>query len=101
MGTVWKSVNLLLTSFEPHVRGIHNLVDVVLSSQRDAPPQILFTSLVSMLVNRKNDRRIPEEPFHNPTYAIGGSYGKAKWVSERVHAALNSWNLTLNSQAKM
>ena len=101
MGTVWKSVNLLLTSFELHVWGIRNLVDVALSSERDAPPQILFTSSVFMLINWKHDRRIPEEPFHDPTYVIGGGYGEAKWVSERVCAALKSQNLMLNSQVKM
>ena len=69
------------------MRGVRNLVDVALSSRRDAPPQILFTSSVSTLVNWKHDRRIPEEPFHDPAYAIGGGYGEAKWVSERVRAA--------------
>ena len=101
MGTMWKSVNLLLTSFELHVQGVCNLVDVTLSLQCNAPPQILFTSSVSMLVNWKHNRRIPEVPFHDPTYAIGGGYGEVKWVSEHVCAALKSQNLMLNSWVKM
>ena len=73
-----------LASFEPHVHGVRNLVDMALASSHTIPPQILFTSSISTMLNWEHDRRIPEESFDDPSFAVGGGYGESKWVSERV-----------------
>ena len=66
------------------MQGVRNLIGLALASSHNVPPQILFTSSIGTMSNWEHDRRIPEEPFDDPSFAVGSGYGESKWVSERV-----------------
>ncbi|THH15905.1 hypothetical protein EW146_g4648 [Bondarzewia mesenterica] len=74
--------NLSLSSFEPLIMGVRNLVDLVLGSPRPAPPAILFTSSISVLANQHSP--VPELPIAEAKQVVGLGYGESKWVGESV-----------------
>ncbi|KAJ7633420.1 acetyl-CoA synthetase-like protein [Mycena polygramma] len=77
--------NKTLSSFEPHIQGTRNLIDLARQSRNGA--RFLFTSsIASGLGWNKNLGPFPEELQHNPSVAVGG-YGESKYVSERLLAA--------------
>jgi len=77
--------NLLLSSFEPHVRGTRNLIDLALSSKMSSKPRFLFTSSISSAQGwDKSKGAFPEEVQYDASVAVGLGYGASKYVSERV-----------------
>ena len=44
--------NLSITSFEPLIAGVRNLVDLALASPRPSAPSVLFTSSISVLISK-------------------------------------------------
>ncbi|KAG5644326.1 putative NRPS-like protein biosynthetic cluster [Asterophora parasitica] len=85
--------NRNLSSFEPHVRGLSNLVRLsLLSAGRrpvgSPPTRILFAS--SVAVAGQFPSLNPSGPFEVPEISLGAEnsaafgYPEAKWVSERV-----------------
>ncbi|KAF7296637.1 Aminoadipate reductase [Mycena chlorophos] len=76
--------NKSLSSFEPHIRGTRNLIDLAhLSSAR-----LLFTSSISSAQNWDKSRgAFPEEVQLDSKIALGSGYGESKYVSERILAA--------------
>ncbi|THH15912.1 hypothetical protein EW146_g4654 [Bondarzewia mesenterica] len=75
--------NLALSSFEPLIAGVRNLVNLSLSCSRPTPPPILFTSSVSVVMSQTSSP-VPETPIDDVTSAIGTGYGESKWVAENV-----------------
>ena len=77
--------NLSLESFEPHVAGVRNLID--LSNQSSKKPPILFTSSISTLglwQVKHPGEKVPERGFNDFSIPIPMGYGESKYVAERL-----------------
>lgn len=77
--------NLSLASFEPNIRGTRNLIDLASHSRHPSAIRFLFTSTIGSaqgwdIVNGP----FPEEVQYDSSTAVGGGYGEAKYVCERV-----------------
>ncbi|KAJ7153103.1 putative aminoadipate reductase [Mycena crocata] len=72
--------NLTLASFEPHVRGTRNLVDLALASS--SSPKFIFTSSIAAMTA---DPAICSAPVEI-TYVAAGArgYGQSKFVAEEI-----------------
>ncbi|KAF7347156.1 Acetyl-CoA synthetase-like protein [Mycena venus] len=80
--------NKSLSSFEPHVKGTRNLIDLARQSPNESGVRFLFTSSIgSALGWDRNLGPFPEELQLNADVAIGSGYGESKYVSERILAA--------------
>lgn len=84
----WKvDFNHKLSSFEKvHIRGVHNLADFCISSERQ--PHLFFVSSISSvgqwgLVNGF-DKPVPESPLEDFNVAMPLGYAESKHVSERI-----------------
>ncbi|KAJ6487136.1 putative aminoadipate reductase [Mycena vitilis] len=78
--------NKTLSSFEPHVKGTRNLIDLALRSNTSV--RFLFTSSIGSAQGW--DRKLgpfPEELQLDANVAVGNGYGESKYVSERILAA--------------
>ncbi|KAK8119240.1 uncharacterized protein PG998_003866 [Apiospora kogelbergensis] len=73
--------NWTVTSFQPHICGVRNLVNLCLSSKHD--PFLLFISSVSAVGAWPVLEPVPEAPIRDLAYATMG-YGQAKLVSEKI-----------------
>ncbi|KAG2047412.1 putative aminoadipate reductase [Suillus hirtellus] len=77
--------NLALSSFDAHVRGMRNLINLALSSPRHPKPRFMFASSVSSAQSwDKAKGSFPEEVEYDAGVAVGLGYGASKYVSERV-----------------
>ncbi|KAF5392669.1 hypothetical protein D9757_000930 [Collybiopsis confluens] len=78
--------NLVLSSFEPHVRGTRNLIDLARSSRHASTLPFLFTSSIGAAQSwdSKSLGPYPEKVVLDPRYAVGFGYGESKYVSERI-----------------
>lgn len=77
--------NLNLESFEPHIAGVRNLID--LSIQSPKSPPILFTSSISTLDNwasKYPDDKVPESAFDDFSIPPAMGYGESKYVVEQL-----------------
>ena len=77
--------NLSLESFEPHIAGVRDLIE--LSSKSPKKPPIFFTSSVSTLSNwsaKHGNEKVPERAFHDFTIPAPMGYAESKYVSERL-----------------
>lgn len=72
--------NWVLSSFEPHIRGVRNLVDFSLSSLHK--PFLLFVSSVSAVGGWKGRTPVPEKPIYDLSVAGEMGYGQSKLISE-------------------
>ncbi|KAJ6514509.1 male sterility protein-domain-containing protein [Mycena vitilis] len=78
--------NKSLGSFEPHVKGTRNLIDLALQSPNNV--RFLFTSSISSAQGWDPSLGpFPEELQLDVSVAIGSGYGESKYVSERILAA--------------
>lgn len=77
--------NLDITSFEPHIRGVRNMVDFCVNSP--CTPSLFFVSTVATVGHlgdvAKDDRAVPETMTDVLT-TIHGGYGASKQVSELI-----------------
>ncbi|TVY44181.1 Non-canonical non-ribosomal peptide synthetase [Lachnellula subtilissima] len=71
--------NLTLSSFEPHIHGVRNLVDFSLATPNNA--SIFFISSVGIVNNQRTNASIPEALLTDFSVTEGG-YGSSKLVSE-------------------
>ncbi|KAF8215591.1 hypothetical protein K438DRAFT_1954309 [Mycena galopus ATCC 62051] len=80
--------NKSLTSFEPHVKGMRNLIDLARQSPNEFGVRFLFTSSVGSALGW--DPKLgpfPEELQLDADVAVGNGYGESKYISERILAA--------------
>jgi nucleoside-diphosphate-sugar epimerase len=82
----WKlDFNLSLFSFEPHIRGTRNLIDLALSGPDPSNTRFVFTSSVASVQGWDRSKGpVPEEVLKDARVAIGTGYGESKYVAERV-----------------
>ncbi|KAL8706728.1 MAG: hypothetical protein Q9201_000253 [Fulgogasparrea decipioides] len=78
---------LPLSSFEPHIQGLHNLLQLSLSAPYATPAKLVFCSSVSSALGTPSPARIPEQVIENLDQASGMGYGQSKLVGEHIVAA--------------
>lgn len=78
--------NLSLSSFEPHIGGAVNLVNLAQSSKRKVKPTVFFSSSVSTVQGgRSFEAKVcPEDFMSEPGTAAGMGYGRSKWCVEKI-----------------
>ncbi|KAJ6575613.1 putative aminoadipate reductase [Mycena vulgaris] len=83
--TTWTlDFNMVLASFEPHILGTRNLIDLALSSPH--VPRFLFTSSIASAQSWDPSRGpCPESILSDASVALGG-YGQSKYVAEQILA---------------
>ncbi|KAJ6472842.1 putative aminoadipate reductase [Mycena vitilis] len=80
--------NKSLSSFEPHVKGTRNLIDLALQSPLKSGVRFLFTSSIGSAQGwDSKDGPFPEELQLDANVAVSNGYGESKYVSERILAA--------------
>jgi thioester reductase-like protein len=85
MHTQWQvDFNVQLASFEPHIRGVRQLVEFGLDARRRGRQvRLFFTSSVAVANKAQSTTLIPEEKIDR--YEMAGSgYGESKLVAETV-----------------
>ncbi|KIJ53201.1 hypothetical protein M422DRAFT_25667 [Sphaerobolus stellatus SS14] len=75
--------NLSLTSFEPAIRGVRNLVDFCLKSTSVSPPSFVFLSSVSVAYGKER-KTILEGPIKDVNTISKMGYAQSKWISECI-----------------
>ena len=73
--------NYEITSFEPQIRGVRELIDFCLISER--APSLFFVSTIATVIHLRNNGEVPEAPTDVLTTVHGG-YGASKQVSELI-----------------
>ncbi|KAF8312105.1 acetyl-CoA synthetase-like protein [Clavulina sp. PMI_390] len=78
--------NLSLRSFESHIKGTRNLVDLSLESPQGASSILfVFISSIATLANSpSHGRAFPELPIDDPSISVGTGYGESKYVAEKI-----------------
>ncbi|KAF7357233.1 Acetyl-CoA synthetase-like protein [Mycena sanguinolenta] len=80
--------NKPLISFEPHVKGVRNLIDLARQSPEASGIRFFFASSITSAQNW--DQRlgsVPEQLQLDASLAIGSGYGESKYVAERILGA--------------
>ncbi|KAJ7360799.1 putative aminoadipate reductase [Mycena albidolilacea] len=80
--------NKALSSFESHVKGTRNLIDLARQSPNQSGVRFLFTSSIASA--QSWDQTLgpfPEEVQYDASVTLGNGYGESKYVSERILAA--------------
>ncbi|KAK5653701.1 hypothetical protein OQA88_8732 [Cercophora sp. LCS_1] len=73
--------NIPVESFEPHIRGVRNLVDFSRKAFKRVP--IVFISSIATAEAWNESGPVPERPLRNFDLAVGG-YGRSKLVSSLI-----------------
>ncbi|KAK1142845.1 putative NRPS-like protein biosynthetic cluster [Aspergillus melleus] len=77
--------NIPLHSFEPHVEGLHHLLQFSLSVHRPDPAQVFFCSSISAAWNAPSTlQAIAEAPIEQLGFAAGMGYAQSKLVGEHI-----------------
>lgn len=89
--------NLPLNQFEPHIRGLHNLIQFSLSVSRSEPAVLMFCSSVSTALKAPS-AKIPEAPMGLECAYLG--YGQSKLVCEHIisiarHSGARAYSLRI------
>lgn len=72
--------NWTLSSFEPYIRGVRNLINFSFSSTHKS--FLLFISSVSAVGSWNRHGNVPEEPIFDLSVASNMGYGQSKLISE-------------------
>ncbi|KAG6816854.1 hypothetical protein H0H87_002340 [Tephrocybe sp. NHM501043] len=77
--------NLSLASFEPNIQGMRHFIDLALSGPNPSDTRFLFISSIAAIQNwDKSKGPVPEDVVEDVNVALGGGYGEAKHVCERI-----------------
>lgn len=83
--TAWPvHFHLPLSSFEPHIKGLYNLLQFSLSVNLPAPAVTLFCSSVSTAFGDAAPDEVPETPLVDLHSALQQGYGRSKLVGEHL-----------------
>lgn len=74
---------LSLQSFEPHIGGAVNLLNLAQTSPHAVKPAFFFSSSVGTVQGRRTPL-VEEEFSSDPVTAGGMGYGRSKWVVEKI-----------------
>lgn len=82
--TAWPvNFNLPLLSFEPHIKGLYNLINFSLGVNLPAPAVLLFCSSISTALGSKSSE-VHEAPIEDLSSALEMGYGRSKLVGEKI-----------------
>ncbi|KAL2840663.1 hypothetical protein BJY01DRAFT_236642 [Aspergillus pseudoustus] len=82
--TAWPvNFNLPLSSFEPHIRGLSNLIDFSLTVRMPAPAVMLFCSSISTALG-SSLTDIDERPIDDLSSVLDMGYARSKLVGEKI-----------------
>lgn len=85
--TAWPvNFNLPLLSFEPHIKGVYNLINFSLSVHLPSPAVVLFCSSISTALGGPSPD-VPETPIEDLTSALEMGYGRSKLIGEKIVSA--------------
>ncbi|KAL8989013.1 MAG: hypothetical protein Q9177_002006 [Variospora cf. flavescens] len=74
-----------LQSFEPHIAGVRNLLQLSLASQKSQPARFMFcSSITASIGSQARHTRIPESPVRHLWDCSRLGYGRSKLVAESV-----------------
>lgn len=73
-----------LHSFEPHIAGVRNLVQMSLAVPSAEPARFIFCSSVASAMASPMPARIPEAPIKDLSLSSNLGYGRSKLVAEHV-----------------
>ncbi|KAH7888517.1 L-aminoadipate-semialdehyde dehydrogenase, partial [Phlebopus sp. FC_14] len=76
--------NLDISSFETHIRGAINLINLALSSPHVQPATLFFASSISAVASWPGPATVPEAVTDNPLFAQPLGYAQSKWVTEKL-----------------
>ncbi|KAH6663644.1 hypothetical protein B0J14DRAFT_682919 [Halenospora varia] len=76
--------NIHLSSFEPHIAGLYNLLQFSLSVERPQPAQLFFCSSISTAFNAPTPATVPNAPIEDFGHASTMGYGQSKLVGEHI-----------------
>ncbi|KAG1719306.1 L-aminoadipate-semialdehyde dehydrogenase [Suillus lakei] len=76
--------NLGISSFEPHIRGAVNLINLALASPHPRPADFYFASSISAVAAWRGPESIPEAITDDPSAAQGLGYAQSKWITEKL-----------------
>ncbi|KAG1862517.1 L-aminoadipate-semialdehyde dehydrogenase [Suillus subalutaceus] len=76
--------NLGISSFEPHIRGAVNLINLALASPHPRPADFYFASSISAVGAWRGPDSIPEAITDDPSVAQGLGYAQSKWITEKL-----------------
>ncbi|KAF9445951.1 putative aminoadipate reductase [Macrolepiota fuliginosa MF-IS2] len=84
--TSWRlDFNLTLVSFESHIRGVRNLIDLARRGPHASTLRFIFTSSIASTQSWDKTQGVyPEEVVRQSKYAVGNGYGESKYVAERI-----------------
>ncbi|KAL4781790.1 hypothetical protein BJX76DRAFT_369564 [Aspergillus varians] len=72
-------------SFEAqHIKGVHNLINICLSSNRSSPAQFYFCSSISAAAGTPLPAAVGEAPIPELAHAQSMGYARSKLVAERI-----------------
>ncbi|KAJ7624410.1 putative aminoadipate reductase [Roridomyces roridus] len=75
--------NKCLSSFESHVKGTRNIIDLARDSEYAV--RVLFTSSVASATGWDQSKGLfPEEVQLDASVAVGSGYGESKYIAERI-----------------
>ncbi|KAF5351581.1 hypothetical protein D9758_007201 [Tetrapyrgos nigripes] len=75
--------NISLSSLEPHLHGLRNLVDLALTSKRQTIPRLVFSTKNATL-DWPKDKQGPEDYLGDPMIALSSGYSESKWCGETI-----------------
>ena len=73
-----------LHSFEPHIAGVQNLVQMSLAVPSAEPARFIFCSSITSAMGSPMAARIPEAPIQDLSFSSNLGYGRSKLVAEHV-----------------
>ncbi|KAL8954438.1 MAG: hypothetical protein Q9193_007246, partial [Seirophora villosa] len=76
--------NLPLRSFEPHIRGLHNLLSLSTSVKRPQPARLFFASSISVALNSAASATVPNALQTDFRKVSPTGYARSKFVGEYI-----------------
>lgn len=76
--------NIPLHSFEPHIAGLFNLIQLSLSVKRPEPAQLLFCSSIATAFNTPSPALVPNAPIESFDCVSQTGYARSKFVAEHI-----------------
>ncbi len=73
-----------IRSFEPHIAGVCNLVNLSLAVRTAQPARFIFCSSITSAMGRLAPARITEAPITDLAFSSSLGYGRSKLVAEHV-----------------
>ncbi|KAF2644124.1 acetyl-CoA synthetase-like protein [Massarina eburnea CBS 473.64] len=76
--------NIPLATFQPHILGLQNLLNLSLAVHRTNPALLFFCSSISTAVNTSLRTSVPDEAIEDFSWAANTGYAKSKLVCEHI-----------------